>query len=107
VLTVIAFAADQAEGPLFENRVVAVPERQGEAEQLLPVADAEQPILIPAIGFGASLIVRQIVPRRAVGAVVFAHGAPGALAQVRSPALPVRREFVVLMQPFLFLGCRV
>src|SRR5215831_10118124 len=36
------------------------------------------------------MIMRKVFPRFARGAVVFAHGAPGALAHVRAPASPGR-----------------
>jgi hypothetical protein len=50
VLPVIAFAVGQAEQTLLEDRVLAVPERQGKAELLLIVGDAGQAILAPAVG---------------------------------------------------------
>ncbi len=90
VLAVIALGAGQAEQAFLEDRVASVPQRDGEADDLVTVADAREPVLVPAVRPGAGVLVREVVPGVAVGAVVLAHGAPRALAEVRSPALPVR-----------------
>ena len=88
VLAVVALAVGQAEEPLLEDRVLAVPQGQGEAEPLLVVGDAGDAVLAPAIGARAGLVVGEVVPGVAVLAVVLAHGAPLALAEVRPPLLP-------------------
>ena len=93
VLAVIALAVGQAEQPLLEDRVAAVPQREREAQPLLVVADAGEAVLAPAVGARARLVVGEVVPGVAVVAVVLADGAPLPLAQVRSP-LPPRREAV-------------
>jgi hypothetical protein len=101
VLAVIALVTGEAERPLLEDRVAAVPERECQAQQLVLVADAAEPVLAPAVGARAGLLVRERGPRVAVGAVVLADGAPGALAQVRTPAPP--RGIVA---PVAFRGAR-
>ena len=88
VLAVVALGVGQAEQPLLEDRVAAVPQRQGEAEQALGVADAGDAVLAPAIGPAAGVVVREVVPGLAVRAVVLAHRAPLPLAEVRPPAPP-------------------
>ena len=57
VLAVVALAVGQAEQPLLEDRVLAVPEREREAEPLLVVGDAGEAVLAPAIGARARLVV--------------------------------------------------
>ena len=57
VLAVVALAVGQAEQPLLEDRILAVPQRQREAEQLLVVADAGEAVLAPAVGARARLVV--------------------------------------------------
>ena len=57
VLAVVAFAVGQAEQPLLEDRVLAVPQRDGEAELLLVVGDAGEAVFAPAVGARARLIV--------------------------------------------------
>src|SRR6516165_1158937 len=88
VLAVVAFVAGQAEGTLFEDRVAAVPQRERETQTLLLVAQSAQPVLVPAIGAGARLVVAKMVPGIAMGAVILADGAPGALRQIRAPQTP-------------------
>ena len=90
VLAVVALRAGQAEDALLQDRVAAVPEREREAERLPVVADAREPVLAPAVGARAGVVVREVAPRVAVGAVVLAHRAPGALAEVRPPVPPRR-----------------
>ena len=86
VLAVIALAVGEAEEPLLEDRVAAVPQREREAQaaarsSLMP-GDA---VLTPAVGARARVIVREVVPGVAAGAVVLAHRAPLALAEIRAP----------------------
>ena len=64
VLAVVALGAGQAEEPLLEDRVAAVPEGQGEAEPALAVGDAQQAVLAPAVGAAAGVVVREVVPAR-------------------------------------------
>ena len=55
----------------------------------MAIADAGEAVFVPAVGARPRVVVREVVPGRAVRAVVLAHRAPGALAQIRPPALPV------------------
>src|SRR4029453_11398762 len=88
VLAVIAFAVRQAEEPLLEDWIVSVPERDGEAEELPIVGVAGQAAPAPQVAARSRLIVREVVPRIAARAVVFADRAPLALAEIRSPDAP-------------------
>src|SRR5262249_9692952 len=89
VFPVVALLAGEAEEALLEDGIGAVPEGEREAKCLTPVGDAGDAVLVPPVGTGACVVVRQIVPGGPPRAVVLAHGAPGALAEVRAPALPV------------------
>src|SRR6266496_2674384 len=101
----VAFAAGKSEGTLFQNRIATVPKRERETDCLMAIADARQAVFVPAKGTRPCVIVRQIVPRRAIRAVVFTHGPPRALTEVRAPALPVRLVLARLFEP-LFFGCK-
>ena len=92
VLAVIALAVAQAEDALFQERVATVPERQRETQPLIDVADAGESVLVPAVGARAGMIVREVVPGIALGAVVLAHRAPRPFAQVGAERLPVTRQ---------------
>ena len=97
VLAVVSLRPGEAEHPLLQDRILAVPEREREAELVADVRDAGHPVLVPAVGAGARVIVRERVPGIAALGVVLADGAPGALAQIRAPLVPrVRREQIVL-----------
>ena len=89
VLTVVAFRVGQSEQPLLEDRIATVPQRQAQTKQQLIVAKAADPIFAPAIGPTARMIMWEIVPRRAVFAIILAHGSPLALAQIGAPAPPM------------------
>ena len=88
VLAVVPLAVGQAEEALLEDGVLAVPQGQGEAEPLLVVGEAGEPVLAPAVGPRARLIVREVVPGVAVFAIVLAHRSPLTLAQVGTPLSP-------------------
>jgi hypothetical protein len=50
VLAMVALAVGEPKEPLLEYGVPAVPNREGQAEQLLIVAQAGDPVLAPAVG---------------------------------------------------------
>ena len=104
VLAVVALAVGQPEEALLEDRVLAVPERQREAQPLAVVGHARDPVLAPAVRARAGLIVREGVPRVAVCRVVLAHRAPLALGQIRPPRLPRRGPGPRRLQPLVLRG---
>src|SRR5215470_15124446 len=70
----------------------------------MTVANAGDSILVPAVGPGSGVVVGQVFPRVAVRAVVFANRAPGTLAEVRTPALPMRPPLAYLFESMFFFG---
>ena len=74
-----------------------------EAQALLIVAHAGDAILAPAIGTRSGLVVAEVAPRVAIGAVVLAHCAPLSLTEVRPPS-PPRHSSASLCQPSAFSG---
>ena len=111
VLAVVALGPGQPEHPLLEDRVDAVPQRQPEAQLVPDVGEPRHPVLVPAVGARAGVVVRERAPRVAVVAVVLAHRAPGTLREVRAPLVPgVGVEQVVLgpsgrLRESAVLGC--
>ena len=106
VLAVVALVAGQAEQPLLQDRVAAVPQREAETDLLVTVADCRQAVLVPAVGARPGLIVRQVVPRLAVRAVVLTDRAPAPVADVGAPSLPVGGAGAGVFEPAVFGGHR-
>src|SRR4051812_23334135 len=69
------------------------------------VGDPCQPILTPVVGTRPCLVVREVIPRIAVVAVVFTNSAPLALAQIGTPLLPLDSGVLQseLLDTFLFI----
>ena len=65
-----------------------IPQGQGQTQTLLGVGYARDSVFPPAVCAAARVIVREVVPRIAVRAVVLAHGSPLPLRQVWTPFLP-------------------
>src|SRR6185437_3412863 len=86
---VIALRAGQPEGPLLQDRVAPVPEREAQAQPLLNVAEPGQPVLTPPVGVGPRLVVGYVVPCVTAGAVVLAYRPPLPLTDVRAPCVPL------------------
>src|SRR5205807_2544208 len=101
VLAVVTLGAREAEITLLQDGVAPVPESHGEAEALVVVGDAENAILAPAIGARAGMVVREVVPGRAVGGIIFPHCPPLPVGQVRAPAQPLGRARARLLEPSL------
>src|SRR5262249_49757226 len=59
-------------------------------------------ILAPAVGAAAGLIVGEIIPGRAARAIVLAHRAPLPLAEIRTPAAPIRHALSTLLDALPF-----
>src|SRR5437773_5156954 len=73
VLAVVTLAVRQAEEPLLEDEILAVPEGQRKAEELPVVGDPPEPALAPAVGPRPGLVVPEVLPRVPRGAVVLTH----------------------------------
>ncbi len=91
VLTVVALRTGQPEHPLLQDGVVAVPQRQPETEPLLDVGEPGHPVLPPPVGTRSGVIVGEVRPGIAVGAVVLTNRPPLTFAQIRPPPVPVAR----------------
>src|SRR5262249_3048367 len=102
VLAVIAFAVREAEQALLHDRIAAVPQREREAHALLVVGDPGETVLAPSIGARSRLVVREVLPRAAVVALVLAHRSPLSLAEVGTPALPRRPCVACFFEPSSF-----
>ena len=100
VLAVVALGVGQAEQALLEDRVLTVPQREGQAHEALVVADAGHAVLAPAVGAGPGLVVGEVVPRVAVVAVVLADRPPLSLAEVGPPLTPASRPRIAESLPF-------
>src|SRR5262245_13048152 len=101
ILAVISFGVGQSEQPFLENRIVVVPQREREAKVDAVVRESRDAVLAPAIYPGAGLIVTEGVPSVAVGALVFPHRSPLALAEIRTP-LPPADSVACLPKPVMF-----
>jgi hypothetical protein len=107
VLAVVALVAGEPEEAFLEDRIVLVPEAEGEAEVLESIAEAAESVFVPAVGAAAGVVVGEIFPGLACGAIVFADGAPGAFAEVGSPVFPVGATGFGVGQALMFGSHRV
>ena len=101
VLAVVPLAVRQAEQPLLENGIPAVPQGEREAQELAVIGDPGQPVLAPAIGTRPRLVVAEVVPGVARVAVVLADRAPLALREIGTPLPPGHSLLPRRRQPFL------
>ena len=80
VFAVISLSVREAEKPLFQNRILPVPEGQSQTEALMVVAQTGNAIFTPTIGTTARLVVTEIVPGGPVRTVILTNCSPLALA---------------------------
>src|SRR6185312_4324539 len=102
VLAVIPLAVGEAEQSFLQYRIVSVPQRQGETEALVAVANSGQAVLAPVISARSGLLVREVVPRVSVFAVILTHRAPLPFAEVWPPFFPLDVFLARLVQALLF-----
>ena len=75
----VTLAAGQAEKALFEDRILSIPERDRKADPLMPVRDAADAVVVPPIGARTRVIMRKVIPRRSIRAVILTNGPPSPL----------------------------
>src|SRR6516165_6260882 len=102
----VAFAVGQPEQPLLQDRVLAVPKRDGKAQPLVVIAEARKAILSPMVSTRSGLIMGEVVPGITIFAVVLADRAPLALAEVWTPLLPRHSDLARFVETFLLGGFR-
>ncbi len=99
VLAVVALPAVEAEEPVLDVTIAAVPHGQGEREVLVQVAQAEDAVLTPTEGARSGGVVRDVAPGVPIRGVVLTDRPPGSLGEIRPPEVPrtrlVRTEAVV------------
>src|SRR5260370_16951589 len=88
VLAVIAFVPRQPKKPFLQNSIAPIPHRQAETNHLVPVAYTSDPVFAPPVCSRPRVIVREKLPRRAVGAVILPHLPPLPLPDIPPPPLP-------------------
>jgi hypothetical protein len=104
VLAVVPLMSREPEQSLLEDRISAVPEREGEAESALAVGDSEKPVFSPSVRATAGHVMGEALPNLARGRVILAHRTPLPLGEVRSPALPIQLASGVFFETERFGG---
>ncbi len=103
VLPVIPLGIGEAEETFLENRIAAVPERDRKTHPLVVVGNTGKPVLAPVVGARPRVVVGEVVPRVAIGAVILAHGSPLPLAEVGAPPAPSHALLASRVETSLFL----
>jgi hypothetical protein len=70
------------------------------------IADAADALFALPVGLGMRVIIGEVVPGCAIGAVIFPHRAPGTFAEIRAPALPMGGPLAGCFQSTFFAGYR-
>ena len=99
VLAVISLGRRQPEQSLLEVRITFIPEGRRETKALIPVADAGDTILTPAVGLSAGPVVGEICPGIAIGRVVLPDRTPRPVRQVGAPSPPAGGIIGTLADP--------
>src|SRR5579863_1778169 len=88
VLAVIPFTVGQAKEAFLQDGVGTVPQCEGEAEFLFFIRNSSETVFAPVVGARASLVMREVIPRGTIGAVILSNRSPLTLAQVWTPLFP-------------------
>src|SRR5262249_521301 len=89
VLAVISFWTTEAEDTFLQEGVPSIPKGESKTQTLRSIAKAGKTVLVPPIGARAGVFVGEILPDLSIGTVVFAHGPPSPLTDVRPDRFPV------------------
>src|SRR5580704_16175739 len=66
VLAVIPFVVRQSKKAFFEDRIFAVPQRQGKAKILSIIGDAREAVFSPTVSARSRLVMSKIIPSIAI-----------------------------------------
>src|SRR5207253_1010545 len=102
VLPVIALLVREPKQSLLQDWIPAVPQGDRQAQELPVIATASDPILPPAIGTTARLVVAEVIPGGTIRAVILPHRAPLPLADIRAPAAPILHAVAAFLDASLF-----
>ena len=98
----VALRVCQSEEPLFQDRVIPIPQRQRETKHLLVIRDAGQAIFSPAVRARTCLVMAEVLPCIPILTVILTNGPPLAFAEIRPPLEPFTIFNLRLFQANLF-----
>ncbi len=102
ILAVISLRTRQTKEAFLEDGIALIPEGESKTEPLFEIRNATNSIFAPAVGAGACVVVREIIPGVAIRAVILPHRAPLPFAQIRPPQMPALFAIVILLETLLF-----
>jgi hypothetical protein len=76
VFPMVTLVPSEAKEPFFQDRIMAIPERQGKAQSLVVIGDPSEAVLAPPVGARTGVLVWKKIPGIARGAVIFPHCPP-------------------------------
>ena len=62
ILAMVALAVGEPKQALLQDRVALVPQRQRETQPLFVIGDSAEPVLAPAVGARAGLVMGEVIP---------------------------------------------
>src|SRR5919197_2802517 len=69
VFPMVTLSATEAKEPFFQERITAIPERQGKTQPLVLIGDPGEAVFSPPVGSRTSMIMGEKIPDSACGAV--------------------------------------
>jgi hypothetical protein len=97
VFTMVSLRTGKAEHPFFQDRIDAIPQRQGQTQIMVNVRQARHAVFVPSVCPRSGVIMGKETPGVAAVAVVLPYRAPGTLGEVGTPLVPgIRLEQIVL-----------
>ncbi len=88
IFAVVALGVGKPEQPLFQERILAVPQRQRQAPAQPIVGEAGDAVLAPPVGSAAGVVEREVVPGVSGRGIILPHRPPLAFCQIGSPLQP-------------------
>ena len=102
ILAVVSLRTRETKEAFLEDGIALVPEGKGKAKPFFEIRNSSDSIFAPAVGAGACVVMREIIPGVAVRAVILPYRAPLPFAQIRPPQMPVLFAIVILLEALLF-----
>src|SRR5919197_5737606 len=62
VLSMVTLSATEAKEPFFQERITAIPERQGKTQPLVVIGDPGEAVFTPAVGARTGVLVWKKIP---------------------------------------------
>src|SRR5690606_135226 len=102
ILPMVSLGSRQSKQPFLENGIIPIPHSECKAYSTFFIRYSGNPVFSPSVNSTSGVIMRKIIPRTTVRAIIFPNRTPLSLTEIGTPFQPVFPSTIMFLQSFLF-----